>query len=131
MRMIHSGVPDFDLTPNRIDLRFSGCFARPQTPARVGSSRWSSEHSRREPTQHRVRLVGAISATYRDELIAHARELGVADRVQILDHTTTPEKQISWANVVLTCSDAEAFGRATVEALKSGSRSSAREVGYS
>jgi len=51
------------------------------------------------------------------------------DRVQNSHHTTTPEKQISWANVVLTCSDAEAFGRATVEALKSGSRSSAREVG--
>ena len=31
-----------------------------------------------------------------------------------------PQAEFAWANVVLMCSDSEAFGRVTVEALKSG-----------
>src|SRR5262249_34549468 len=66
------------------------------------------------------RLVGSFDPNYREELTALARELDIAERVEIRDHTDAPEHEISWANVVLMCSDAEAFGNVTVEALKAG-----------
>jgi glycosyltransferase involved in cell wall biosynthesis len=122
MRMIHSGFPAFDPSPNRIDLPILRVLLLGrQTPAKGGKLALEAVSILEpEPTRVELRLVGAIRPTYRNELIALARELGIVDRVEILDHTTTPENQISWANVVLMCSDAEAFGRVTVEALKSG-----------
>jgi glycosyltransferase involved in cell wall biosynthesis len=122
MRMIHSAVPGLEVGPNRIELpRLRVLLLGTQAPSKGG--RLALEAAailRDEPIQFEWRLVGSIDRDYRDNLTALARKLDVSDRVEIRDHTDTPENQIAWANVVLMCSNAEAFGRVTVEALKSG-----------
>jgi glycosyltransferase involved in cell wall biosynthesis len=122
MRMIHSGVPCLDVGTNRIDLpTLRVLLLGRQTPTKGGKvALRAASILGPEPIDVELRLVGSIHPTYRAELTALARELGVTKHVEILDHTTTPEQQLSWANVVLMCSDNEAFGRVTVEALKSG-----------
>lgn len=67
-----------------------------------------------------LRLVGWVSDEFRAELEALATEVGVADRVEIAGGTDDPFAAIEWANVLLMCSDHEAFGRVTAEALKCG-----------
>ena len=122
MRMIHSGITGFDPIPNRIDLpTLRVLLLGRQTPSKGAQLALEAVSILEpEPIEIELRLVGSISPGYRDELAGRARELGIAARVQILDHTKTPRSQIAWANVVLMCSDSEAFGRVTVEALKSG-----------
>jgi glycosyltransferase involved in cell wall biosynthesis len=122
MRMIHSGVPRLDVSRNRVDTpTLRVLLLGRQTPTKGGTvALEAASLLEPEPIHVELRLVGAITPTYRDELDAHARRLGIVTSVQILDHTSAPEREISWANVVLMCSDAEAFGRVTVEALKSG-----------
>jgi len=122
MRMIHSGVTCLDVSPNQVDIpTLRVLLLGRQTPAKGGKvALEAASLLESEPIRVELRLVGSITPTFRDELDALARRRGLAGSVQILDHTSTPESQISWANVVLMCSDAEAFGRVTLEALKSG-----------
>lgn len=75
---------------------------------------------RDSPSPPVLRLVGWVSDEFRAELEVLAEELGVADRVEIAGATDEPFAAIEWANVLLMCSDHEAFGRVTVEAIKSG-----------
>ena len=74
----------------------------------------------RGPCPPVLRLVGWVSDEFRAELEVRAKELGVADRVEIAGATKEPFAAIEWANVLLMCSDHEAFGRVTAEALKCG-----------
>ncbi len=67
-----------------------------------------------------LRLVGPVTPEYRRVLEQLAHELGVRDRLELVDFTTDPHAQIEWGNVLLTCAIDEAFGRSTAEALKSG-----------
>jgi glycosyltransferase involved in cell wall biosynthesis len=122
MRMLYPGVPGFEARPNRIDLpRLRVLLLGRQTPSKGGTLALEAAGIlRHEPIELEWRLVGPSDPGYRDQLAALARELDITERVQILDHTDTPGHEISWANVVLMCSDAEAFGLVTVEALKSG-----------
>jgi glycosyltransferase involved in cell wall biosynthesis len=122
MRMIHSGVPVPAVSPIRVDTpTLRVLLLGRQAPTKGGKvALEAASLLASEPMHVDMRLVGAITPTYRDELYALARRLGIGASVQILDHTSTPERELSWANVVLMCSEAEAFGRVTVEALKGG-----------
>ncbi|MHB1836470.1 MAG: glycosyltransferase, partial [Solirubrobacteraceae bacterium] len=46
--------------------------------------------------------------------------LRVADRVRLLPHRADPARTVADADVVLMCSQSEALGRVTVEAMKLG-----------
>ena len=67
-----------------------------------------------------LRMVGPSAPGYASTLWYTARDLGVLDRVEFLEYVEDPGEQLAWTNVVLMCTDGEAFGRVTVEALKSG-----------
>ena len=122
MRVIYYGIRGGDTTPNRIDLpTLRVLLLGWQTPTKgqklalEATGILSSGALRIQ-----LRLVGPIGAAYRDELQELAARLRISDRVEIRDATATPQDEFAWANVVLMCSDNEAFGRVTVEALKSG-----------
>jgi glycosyltransferase involved in cell wall biosynthesis len=53
-------------------------------------------------------------------LLAHARSLGVEERVRCLGYVPDPTKVYLDTDVVLMCSRMEAFGRVTVEAMACG-----------
>lgn len=73
-----------------------------------------------EPVSYRLRLVGRGDPGFEADLRALVRRLGLDDRVEFVDFVADPGEQLAWSNVVLMCSPCEAFGRVTVEALKSG-----------
>ena len=121
MRLIHYGITGFDATPNHADLpALRVLLLGRQTPTKGQKLALEAagilEH---EPVRIELRLVGSIGAAYRSELQRIAATLGISDRVEILDASTTPQDELAWANVVLMCSNDEAHGRVTVEALKS------------
>jgi glycosyltransferase involved in cell wall biosynthesis len=122
MRVIYLGIPDLNPSPNRIDLpALRVLLLGRQTPAKGQHLALEAlSILKSEPIQIDLRLVGSIGAAYKAELQGLAFELGISDSVEILDATTTPQDELAWANVVLMCSECEAFGRVTVEALKSG-----------
>jgi glycosyltransferase involved in cell wall biosynthesis len=78
-----------------------------------------AEH-RVEDVTLRLRLVGPTLPGYEEQLRRLADDLGVADRVEFVEYASDPTEHFRWCNVLLMCSEAEAFGRVTVEALKSG-----------
>jgi glycosyltransferase involved in cell wall biosynthesis len=122
MRVIYQGFARPDASPNRIDLpTLRVLLLGKQTPAKGGTlALEAASILKPEPIQIELRLVGQIGAAYRDELNGLASELGIADSVEIVDVTATPQDEFAWANVVLMCSENEGFGRVTVEGLKSG-----------
>jgi glycosyltransferase involved in cell wall biosynthesis len=122
MRVIYYGIPGFSAGPNRIDLpALRVLLLGRQTPAKGQHLALKAVSIlKSEPIQIALRLVGSIGAAYQDELQGLASKLGISDSVEILDATSTPQDEFAWANVVLMCSESEAFGRVTVEALKSG-----------
>jgi glycosyltransferase involved in cell wall biosynthesis len=62
-------------------------------------------------------LAGGGSAAYREELVALATRLGVAERVRIPGHVSRLDLALAAADVVVHAStDAEAFGRTVIEA---------------
>jgi glycosyltransferase involved in cell wall biosynthesis len=69
-----------------------------------------------------LRLVGPCPSgdQYLEHLRCVARNIDVYDLVEFAPFTTQPEREIELANVVLMCSNEEAFGRVTAEALVNG-----------
>jgi glycosyltransferase involved in cell wall biosynthesis len=77
-----------------------------------------------EAAQHgadiKMRMVGPAEPGYAAELWYLARDLGALERVEFIEYESDPTSQFEWANVVFVPSRCEAFGRVTVESLKSG-----------
>jgi glycosyltransferase involved in cell wall biosynthesis len=73
-----------------------------------------------EDVSVRLRLVGPALPRYEEYLRRLVDDLGVGDRVEFVDYVSDPTEHFRWCNLLLMCSEAEAFGRVTVEALKSG-----------
>jgi len=67
-----------------------------------------------------LRLVGEMLPDYRREITELAEELGISKSVKMFEFSADPMTHIEWSNVVLMCSENEAFGRVTAEALKCG-----------
>jgi glycosyltransferase involved in cell wall biosynthesis len=67
-----------------------------------------------------LRLVGPAPPHYRRRLERRVADLGLQQVVEIREATPAPQEEFAWTNVLLVCSDNEAFGRVTVEALMSG-----------
>lgn len=122
MRLIYNGIAGFDASPNRIDLpNLRVLLLGWQMPSKGQElALYAASILKREPIQAHFRLVGPLHAAHREELQGLASNLGISDIVEIVDATTRPHDEFAWANVVLMCSHNEAFGRVTLEALKSG-----------
>jgi glycosyltransferase involved in cell wall biosynthesis len=67
-----------------------------------------------------LRMVGPAERGYAATLWYLARDLDVLEHVDFIEYEPDPTAQYDWSNVVLMPSVGEAFGRVTVEALKSG-----------
>ena len=67
-----------------------------------------------------LRISGNDWQGHEDRLRGLARQLGVVSRVEVAGFSSNPLGLIEAADVVLVCSRSEAFGRTTIEALKSG-----------
>lgn len=65
-------------------------------------------------------LLGGDPVGHGDHLRALALELDVGAFVHMPGFTNTPHEYLSRADVLLSCSAAEAFGRSVVEAMKTG-----------
>jgi glycosyltransferase involved in cell wall biosynthesis len=68
----------------------------------------------------RLRLVGGGADAFVDLVRAEARRQHVDDRIEFVGFTDDPTESVLASHVALTCSRMEAFGRATVEAMKLG-----------
>jgi glycosyltransferase involved in cell wall biosynthesis len=76
---------------------------------------------RRRGIDVEIRFVGpATWPRYSEELDALAGAEGVADLISIRGFRPDPAEEVIRADVALTCSRLEAFGRTTVEAMKLG-----------
>jgi glycosyltransferase involved in cell wall biosynthesis len=75
---------------------------------------------RNEDVDVHLRMVGPALPGYAKTLWYLAHDLGVLDRVEFIEYAPDPTSHLEWSNVVLVPSYGEAFGRVTVEALKSG-----------
>jgi len=71
-------------------------------------------------TAARLRLVGTEENDYGAELRRLAADLGIADAVELTGFTDDPAAELAAADIALTCSRDDAFGRVTVEAMKLG-----------
>jgi glycosyltransferase involved in cell wall biosynthesis len=69
---------------------------------------------------YRLRFVGASEEAFRSKLARLAQDLGVARRIEFIEHCIDPRVHFDWCNVLLMCSSNEAFGRVSAEALKAG-----------
>ena len=67
-----------------------------------------------------LRMVGPTIPGYAETLWFLARDLDVLDSVEFIEYAPDPTTHLEWSNVVMVPSRGEAFGRVTVEALKSG-----------
>jgi glycosyltransferase involved in cell wall biosynthesis len=65
-------------------------------------------------------LVGPTLAAFRELVSRDALELGVAEHVRFTGFLENPYSEIANADICLVCSRREAFGRATIEAMKCG-----------
>lgn len=70
----------------------------------------------------RLRLAGTGDAGYRDSLVALARDLGIAERVEFLGHVDGDRKRDAYldADVVVVPSHSENFSMTVIEALSHG-----------
>ena len=76
---------------------------------------------RRRGIDVEVRFVGPTSwPTYSEELSTLAKAEGVSDLISMTGFRPDPEEEVIQADIALTCSRLEAFGRTTVEAMKLG-----------
>jgi glycosyltransferase involved in cell wall biosynthesis len=67
-----------------------------------------------------LRFVGPEEPTFRAEMVQLVDALGIADAVEFSGRIPDQGAAICGSHIVLMCSRNEAFGRVTVEALKSG-----------
>ncbi len=65
-------------------------------------------------------LVGNENVEYGASLRRLARKLGVEKRVEFVPFTEDPFSRVARSHLALVCSESEAFGRITVEAMKMG-----------
>jgi glycosyltransferase involved in cell wall biosynthesis len=103
--------------PGRLHLAMLGRLA-PQKGSELAIR--ALGHLRHEPFSVDLRLVGHGNGEYIDHLRSVAKNLGVERMVEFVEFTTRPEQELERANVVLMCSEIEAFGRTTAEALVNG-----------
>lgn len=68
----------------------------------------------------RLTLIGNEGQEYGTYLRKLAVELGVKDRIDFVGFTQNPFAYVAVSDVALMCSQSEAFGRVTVEAMKLG-----------
>jgi glycosyltransferase involved in cell wall biosynthesis len=68
----------------------------------------------------RLRLVGTSAPDYQRHLVDVAEQLGIAQQVDMVGYAPDPEEHLAWCHALLMCSNNEAFGRVTAEALKRG-----------
>lgn len=68
----------------------------------------------------RLTLIGPSDPSPLERIQALVDDLGIADRVDIHAAWTSPDAVWRYADVALMCSRHEAFGRVTVEAMRSG-----------
>jgi glycosyltransferase involved in cell wall biosynthesis len=67
-----------------------------------------------------VVFVGSIDENYLQELNAFSLEMGISRQISYTGLHNAPWEYVQQADCVLVCSKNEAFGRVTVEAMKSG-----------
>jgi glycosyltransferase involved in cell wall biosynthesis len=76
---------------------------------------------RRRGVEVALRFVGPLDLpSYTEKLLGLARKEGVQDRIAIEGFRPDPTGDVIWADVALTCSRLEAFGRTSAEAMKLG-----------
>jgi glycosyltransferase involved in cell wall biosynthesis len=68
----------------------------------------------------RLSIVGRQNAEYREVLDHLIDEYGIRDRVELVNWVRDPGPYVRAADVALMCSQMEAFGRVTVEAMQLG-----------
>lgn len=68
----------------------------------------------------RIIFVGGMDASYKATLDAYAATHGLCAQITYTGQTDKPAAYVQAADCVLVCSKNEAFGRVTVEAMKSG-----------
>ena len=138
VRVLDQAITGFQPTPNAVDppnvralvlgalaptkgipvaLEAAKILVAPPAPESAGGP---AADSAAEPVRLQLRLVGPVLPSYRQELDRLVATLGIGDCVEIRQATPTPQIELAWANVLVMCSDNEAFGRVTVEGLKSG-----------
>jgi glycosyltransferase involved in cell wall biosynthesis len=71
-------------------------------------------------TRATLTLVGPALATFRESLEKTASHFGVSEHVRFTGFLEDPYPEIAAAGICLVCSRREAFGRATIEAMKCG-----------
>ncbi len=122
MRLVYPGIAGIEATPNAVDPRGLRALMLGHVAASkgVGLAVQAAGMLKAEGVPLRLRLVGSIDSSYRAELERLVARLGLAGTVETPGPTAVPQTELAWANVVLMCSDNEAFGRVTVEALKAG-----------
>lgn len=122
MRLIYCGIDGFAATQNRVDIpTLRVLLLGKQTPSKGQEvALYAASILNSNKIQVHFRLVGPIDSAYRLVLQRLASKLGISDIVEIVDTSASPHEELAWAHVVLMCSRNEAFGRVTLEALKSG-----------
>lgn len=66
---------------------------------------------------YRLKVIGTYDEKYKNKLDSIARELGVLDYIDYLGYQTNVKDYIANATALLMCSEREAMGRITVEAM--------------
>jgi glycosyltransferase involved in cell wall biosynthesis len=122
VRVLYQGIDGFRPTPNRVSpAGLRALVMGSLTPTKgVGLALEAVAALEDEGIPIRLRLVGAPRSGYGREIRESIARLGIDDVVEVRGPTADPQAEYDWANVVLTCSRCEAFGRVTLEALKSG-----------
>ncbi len=122
MRLVYPGIAGIEATPNAVDPQGLRALMLGHVAASkgVGLAVQAAGMLKAEGVPLRLRLVGSIDSSYRAELDRLVARLGLAGTVETPGPTAVPRTELAWANVVLMCSDNEAFGRVTAEALKAG-----------
>jgi glycosyltransferase involved in cell wall biosynthesis len=123
-RVIYPGIPACRARENRItpgELRVLLLGHQTATKGTELAVRAVARLASEEPRfRLALRLVGFMAPDYQRAMTELCDELGVSDAVTMFEFTADPTSHFEWSNVVLMCSENEAFGRVTAEALKCG-----------
>jgi glycosyltransferase involved in cell wall biosynthesis len=77
-------------------------------------------HLKKENIFPTIVFVGSMDENYLKELIEFSHQAGISEQISFTGLNATPWEYVQQADCVLVCSKNEAFGRVTVEAMKSG-----------